>query len=150
MPFPGIDGADPLRFQLAPWNSGADTNSPTPEVNVVVDLIIEHARKRPDESLGVIAMGIRHSNRIEECLRQKLRDTPGLEAEIGEFFAEDREERFFTKNLERVQGDERDAIILSIGYGKNQDGSVPLRFGPLPRAGGARRCRARRQPVTRL
>jgi very-short-patch-repair endonuclease/DNA polymerase III delta prime subunit len=137
--FPGVGADDPLHLALALWDPGADTNSPTPEVNLVVDLIIEHARKRPDESLGVITMGIRHSNRIEECLRQRLRDTPGLESDIGEFFAEDRQERFFVKNLERVQGDERDAIILSVGYGKNHNGSVPLRFGPLLQEGGERR-----------
>jgi hypothetical protein len=84
-------------------------------------------------------MGIRHSNRIEDSLRQTLRETPGLEEELGDFFAEDKEERFFIKNLERVQGDERDAIILSVGYGKNQNGSLPLRFGPLLLDGGERR-----------
>ena len=137
--FPGVGGEPPLRYELAPWDPSADTNSPTPEVDLVVDLVIEHARTRPQESLGVIAMGIKHSTRIEECLRQRLRETEGLEEELSEFFAEDREERFFVKNLERVQGDERDAIILSIGYGKNQNGSVPLRFGPLLQEGGERR-----------
>jgi len=48
-------------------------------------------------------------------------------------------ERFFIKNLERVQGDERDAIIISIGYGKDRAGKVPLRFGPLLPEGGRRR-----------
>ena len=137
--FPGIGGEAPLRFELADWDPGAETNSPTPEVNLVVDLIIEHARTRPKESLGVITMGIKHSNRIDECLRQRLRETEALEGELSEFFAEDREERFFVKNLERVQGDERDAIILSIGYGKNHNGTVPLRFGPLLQEGGERR-----------
>jgi Family of unknown function (DUF6444) len=46
---------------------------------------------------------------------------------------------FFIKNLERVQGDERDAIILSIGYGKNARGDLPYRFGPLLSEGGERR-----------
>jgi very-short-patch-repair endonuclease len=108
-------------------------------VNGAVDLIIEHARERPHESLGVIAMGIRHANRIEECLLQRLREDPELEDELGDFFAEEREERFFVKNLERVQGDERDAIILSIGYGKNTRGDLPYRFGPLLVEGGERR-----------
>jgi very-short-patch-repair endonuclease len=137
--FPGVAADEPLRFEIATWDPSGATNSPSPEVNLVVDLIIEHARRRPEQSLGVIAMGIKHSTRIEECLRQRLRETPGLEAEIGDFFAEDSEERFFVKNLERVQGDERDAIILSIGYGKNQNGTVPLRFGPLLQEGGERR-----------
>jgi very-short-patch-repair endonuclease len=137
--FPGVGADFPLRFELAEWDPSAERNSPSPEVNLVVDLIIEHARERPEESLGVIAMGSKHSTRIEECLRQRMRETPGLEDEIGEFFAEDREERFFVKNLERVQGDERDAIILSIGYGKNKNGTVPMNFGPINNEGGERR-----------
>jgi superfamily I DNA and/or RNA helicase len=59
--------------------------------------------------------------------------------DLGEFFATDRLERFFVKNLERVQGDERDAIILSIGYGKNEAGDLLYRFGPLLQEGGERR-----------
>jgi very-short-patch-repair endonuclease len=55
------------------------------------------------------------------------------------FFAEERDEPFFVKNLERVQGDERDATILTIGYGKNQAGQLIYRFGPLLSEGGERR-----------
>jgi very-short-patch-repair endonuclease len=137
--FPGVGGDAVLRYVPVAWDPSADTNSPTPEVDAVVNLILEHAQTRPDESLGVIAMGIKHANRIDECLRQRLQENPQLEEELQEFFDETREERFFVKNLERVQGDERDAIILSIGYGKNQRGDLPFRFGPLLMEGGERR-----------
>jgi very-short-patch-repair endonuclease len=137
--FPGTGGDQVLESVLVHHDPSADTNSPTPEVDAVVDLIIEHARTRPNESLGVIAMGIKHANRIEETLLQRLREHPELQDELEEFFAEDAEERFFVKNLERVQGDERDAIILSIGYGKNARGDLPFRFGPLLMDGGERR-----------
>ena len=63
------------------------------------------------------------------------RRTPELE----DFFDSKRHERFFVKNLERVQGDERDAIILSIGYCKDASGTLPYRFGPLLSEGGERR-----------
>ena len=60
--FPGTGGSSSvLRYVPVPWQPGADTNSPAPEVEAVVDLIIEHARQRPQESLGVITMGIQHS-----------------------------------------------------------------------------------------
>jgi very-short-patch-repair endonuclease len=137
--FPGVGGGHVLRWVEVPWHSGGETNSPSAEVNRVVNLIIEHARSSPDESLGVIAMGIKHAERIEDCLRERLQESPALADEIGDFLAEDKEERFFVKNLERVQGDERDAIILSIGYGKNANGQLPLRFGPLLVDGGERR-----------
>ena len=83
--FPGVGGTDVLRYVQADWQPGADTNSPSPEVDAAVDLVLDHARTRPQESLGVIAMGIKHANRIEECLRQRLRDDPELEDELGEF-----------------------------------------------------------------
>jgi very-short-patch-repair endonuclease len=137
--FPGVGGDQVLRHVLVPHDPTTETNSPSPEVDAVVDLVFEHARERPGESLGVIAMGIKHANRIEECRLQRLREDPDLEAEMGNFFREDQEERFFVKNLERVQGDERDAIILSIGYGKNARGDLPYRFGPLLTEGGERR-----------
>ncbi len=105
------------------------------EAHAVVALVLEHARTRPTESLGVIALGIRHAERIDELLRASLASQPGLER----FFAEDAAEPFFVKNLERVQGDERDAIILSVGYGKHADGRMRYQWGPLLRHGGERR-----------
>src|SRR6185437_16530543 len=97
--------------------------SSSDEVRKVVELILQHASTRPDESLGVITMGITHANRIQASLDDALRDRPELE----EFFDEHKDDRFFVKNLERVQGDERDSIILSIGYGKDRSGNLPYR-----------------------
>ena len=100
-------------------------------------MIIDHARNHPGESLGVIAFGIRHANNIDETLRVRLR---GLnEQSLDEFFSEEAEERFFVKNIERVQGDERDVIILSVGYHKAANGTLPYRFGPINQPGGERR-----------
>ena len=59
--------------------------------------------------------------------------------DLEAFFAEDVPEPFFVKNLERVQGDERDAIIISVGYGKHPDGRMRYQWGPLLRDGGERR-----------
>ena len=83
----------------------------------------------------MIAMGITHANRLDDALRLALRDRRDLD----EFFAEGRDEPFFIKNLERVQGDERDAIILSVGYGKAADGRLLYHFGPINLEGGERR-----------
>jgi very-short-patch-repair endonuclease len=115
--------------------SDLQEDSSGPEVNKVVELIMEHARTAPDVSLGVITMGIKHANRIQAALDKELNGDP----EFAEFFDTGRSERFFIKNLERVQGDERDAIIMSVGYGKNRGGSLPLNFGPILSAGGRRR-----------
>jgi len=96
--FPGTSSGRVLRYVPVAWQPGADTNSPAPEVDAAVDLILEHARTRREESLGVITMGIRHRDRIEERLRQRLRDDPELAGELAEFFDENREEEFFVKN----------------------------------------------------
>ena len=105
------------------------------EVRRVVELILEHARDRPEESLGVITMGLKHAKRLEAALDAQI--AQGVQNEA--FFNTEKTEHFFIKNLERVQGDERDAIILSIGYGKTRDGKLPYRFGPLLQDGGERR-----------
>lgn len=138
--FPGTATDPVLAFERVDGRGILDegavaVETTTAEVDRVVELVIDHARSRPHESLGVIALGIKHAARIDDALRRALADTEGLD----EFFDEERIEPFFVKNLERVQGDERDAIILSIGYGKTPHGRVMHRFGPLNIAGGERR-----------
>jgi very-short-patch-repair endonuclease len=107
------------------------------EVAAVVDVVLQHAAVRPEESLGVIAMSDKHSKRIEAKINETLRDRRDLD----EFFADtdDPTRRFFVKNLERVQGDERDAIVLSVGYAKSADGRLSHNFGPINYEGGERR-----------
>lgn len=138
--FPGtaIESAvtfEPVDGQAVVQPGEQTIESTVAEVERVVSLVLDHARRRPQESLGVIALGITHANRIDEAVTTALRDSP----DVADFFDPDRDERFFVKNLERVQGDERDAIILSIGYGKTPHGRVLHRFGPLNIEGGERR-----------
>ena len=148
--FPGAHDANCVTCELVEPRPGSptDTRSNPDEVKKVVDLMVEHAYQRPNESLGVIAMGQYHADRIEETLRRRVSEENSPELE--RFFDDTAEERAFVKNLERVQGDERDAIILSIGYGKTSDGRLMYRFGPLNAQGGERRLnvavtRARRR-----
>ena len=117
------------------WGGETFTFSPSgsSEVTREVQLVCDHARLRPAESLGVIAMGIKHAERIEETLRLTAA------AELEALRAARPDEPFFVKNLERVQGDERDAIILTVGYGKTVDGRMMYRFGPINNEGGERR-----------
>jgi very-short-patch-repair endonuclease len=135
LPSTGKDGAAVVHEYVSPELVDGQESSAPREVERVVDLILRHAQERPYESLGVIAMGIKHARRIEEALAIARADRPDLD----EFFSEDRENRFFVKNLERVQGDERDAIILSIGYGPDRSGKMVYRFGPINQIGGERR-----------
>lgn len=105
------------------------------EAEKVALLIFEHIKLYPNQSLGVVAFGKSQQYAIEEALN-KLRD---LHPENESFFSDLNPEPFFVKNLENVQGDERDKIILSCGYGKDANGKFAMRFGPLAMTGGERR-----------
>lgn len=152
--FPGTVGDDVLSLEqvdgTGPVPVGdAAVESTEAEVTRVVELVLEHVRRRPHESLGVITLGLRHAGRIDDALRREVAVQPD-HSTLARFFADDASERFFVKNLERVQGDERDAVIVSIGYGRTPHGRVLHRFGPLNQAGGERRLnvamtRARRR-----
>ncbi len=140
--FPGTGVDNCIVHELIPWEPGrvGQEDSVSAEVQRVVELVVEHVRQRPHESVGVIAMGIKHANRIQEGLRQVRLADPDLGQLIDSGPpGRSRPEPVFVKNLERVQGDERDAIILTIGYGKNADGRMMYRFGPLNQEGGERR-----------
>lgn len=135
--FPSARNDAALQHVLVPHDPSlaGQEESASREVERVVQLVLEHARSRPGESLGVIALSVKHANRIEAAIDKAAADQPHL----APFFDVEREERFFVKNLERVQGDERDAIILSVGYSKTPSGDLPLRFGPLLQDAGYRR-----------
>ncbi len=120
----------------AVYTSGSRRGNPR-EAQEVVARMLDHARRRPDESLGVIALGIQHQRAIQERLEEVLEK--GENADVAGYFAEEESEPVFVKNLESVQGDERDAIVLSVGYGPDADGKVALHFGPLNMEGGERR-----------
>jgi very-short-patch-repair endonuclease/MoxR-like ATPase len=138
--FPGIGRWSPISHVLVPQVlADGEELSSSAEVERVVDLILDHARTRPDETLGVITMGLRHQRRIQARLDQLRKEQPELDDFFDSEDHRERQEPFFVKNLERVQGDERDAIILSIGYGKDRVGRLVYRFGPLLYDGGERR-----------
>ena len=86
-------------------------------------------------SIGVVTFSQAQQRLIEDMLDQQLRNRPELE----HFFSADEIEPLFVKNLENVQGDERDVIMFSIGYGPDALGLVSLNFGPLNKMGGWRR-----------
>ena len=106
------------------------------EAEEVVKLVFNHFKDYPKLSLGVVTFGLGQSQLIEKKVQQ-LRNN---NIQYEEYFNEDKNEEFFVKNLENVQGDERDVIILSIGYAPKQVGEkLLMSFGPLSREGGERR-----------
>jgi len=112
---------------------GTGTNAE--EARAVAEAVIAHARETPGDTLGVAAFSIRQRDAILNAVEAARRDNPDTEA----FFAAHPDEPFFVKNLENVQGDERDSIMISVGYGRGADGKLAMRFGPLSADGGERR-----------
>jgi very-short-patch-repair endonuclease len=107
------------------------------EAKIVAQAIVDHARQHPDLSLGVAAFSAAQRRAILDHLEVLRR---GLSPENEAFFQGHPAEPFFVKNLENVQGDERDVIFISVGYGPiTPGGRVPMRFGPLGSDGGERR-----------
>jgi very-short-patch-repair endonuclease/flagellar biosynthesis GTPase FlhF len=105
------------------------------EAEEVANMVFEHIVSNPQKSLGVIAFGKVQADLIQRKIDEKRESSPYHEW----FFGEDKNEPFFVKNLENVQGDERDIVILSVGYGKSPKGNFYMRFGPLTKEGGERR-----------
>jgi superfamily I DNA and/or RNA helicase len=85
-------------------------------------------------TVGVVAFSEAQAAAIETALDRRREAAPDLD----DFFAEDRLDGFFVKNLENVQGDERDVMIFSVGYGRDENGKLTMNFGPLNREGGER------------
>lgn len=87
-----------------------------------------------DLSIGVVTFNVSQQNLIDDLLAAECADNQELEAWVY-----NESEPIFIKNLENVQGDERDVILFSVGYGPDEYGKVSLNFGPLNRDGGWRR-----------
>lgn len=105
------------------------------EAEYIVDLIYKNIERYPDRSLGVVAFSVSQQDLIDKLLSKRRQADPSKEF----FFRRDAEEPFFIKNLETVQGDERDTIIFSVAYAKDSSGRLMHNFGPLNRVGGERR-----------
>ncbi|ABZ76310.1 conserved hypothetical protein [Shewanella halifaxensis HAW-EB4] len=109
------------------------------EAKVIAEAVRKHLLNRPDESLGVVAMSSKQREQIERCVEElskdddQFRDALALNADV--------DEPLFLKNLENVQGDERDVIFISCTYGPQEAGAaqMPQRFGPINSAAGGRR-----------
>ena len=108
-----------------------------PEIQEVIRIVKRHIKETPEQSLGIIAFGSRHAIRLQDAFNILEKQDSAFYNWKGEWNS--KREKFFVKNIERVQGDERDAIIITPGYAPNLEGNVLLQFGSLNNAGGERR-----------
>lgn len=106
------------------------------EATAIVDEILQRLADPvlSKRSIGIVTFSSAQQNLIDDLLTEALKKHPELET-----VAIESNEPIFIKNLENVQGDERDVILFSMGYGPDKDGRISLNFGPLNREGGWRR-----------
>ena len=100
------------------------------EAEAIVNEVIRRLNdpKLSKLSIGIVSFSKTQQDLIEDILVDELSKHPKLER-----LAYDCEEPIFVKNLENVQGDERDVILFSVGYGPDKSGKVSMNFGPLNR-----------------
>jgi very-short-patch-repair endonuclease len=126
-----------LGFRLVPdgvYDRGGAANNRR-EAEVVADAVMAHAHRYPDLSLGVGTFSVQQRDAVLDALEQRRRQDPSAEG----YFANHPHEPFFVKNLENIQGDERDVIFISVGYGRDSGGYLSMAFGPVSNQGGDRR-----------
>lgn len=107
------------------------------EGEAIVKRVSEHARANPNLSLGIVTFSSAQKNTITELLELARRTDGALDT----FLREGQSEDLFVKNIENVQGDERDVILVSVGYGPTVAGGrlTSMTFGPVNGEGGERR-----------
>ena len=102
---------------------------------VVEEVVRMLADENDTNSIGIVTFNQAQQTLIQDLLDEQRRANPDIER----YFTNEVEEPVFVKNLENVQGDERDTIIFSVGYGPDDSGRPSMNFGPLNKEGGERR-----------
>lgn len=144
--FPSVDDQDrkvSMQYVDGTYDYGKSRSNKAEARAIVNEVINRLTRQLPPEdggqgmprrSIGIVSFNKNQANLIEDMLMEALSKNRQLEElALGD------EEHIFVKNLENVQGDERDLIFFSIGYGPDKDGRVSMNFGPLNQNGGERR-----------
>jgi very-short-patch-repair endonuclease len=135
-PYDAVAGMG-LKFHYLPdahYDRGKTRTNPK-EARIVAEAVIRHARETPDRTLGVATFSVAQRQAVQNELELLRKEHPDTE----EFFSRGTSEPFFVKNLENIQGDERDVIFISLGYGRTKEGFLSMSFGPLNSEGGERR-----------
>lgn len=109
------------------------------EAAAAVDLLAAYLKEHPAESIGAITLNRQQSDHVQDLVDARCEADVEFRALWGAAAKHDLDARPFIRNLENVQGDERDVIVLSVGYAADANGRVPLRFGALSVQGGERR-----------
>ncbi|WNY24936.1 DUF3320 domain-containing protein [Methanolapillus millepedarum] len=124
-----------LRYQKDTIYERGKTGVNKEEARIVAQEVIRHFIHFPDKTLMVGTFNVKQQEAIQKEVEILVKNTPGFE----KVFNNEKGENFTVKNIETIQGDERDVIFVSVGFGFDQNGKLSKNFGPLNRDGGERR-----------
>ncbi|MBP7478346.1 MAG: hypothetical protein KA797_07475, partial [Chitinophagales bacterium] len=125
-----------LHFHFCQNGIYADRKNKT-EANLIVQQLRDMIDQKPLKSIGIACFSLEQKQCIDEAIAQARMEDKLFDRAIQAW--EMMDEYFFVKNLENIQGDERDIVIISIGYGYDGEGKFRQHFGPLNNEGGERR-----------
>lgn len=135
---PSPPGAEVVRFELVegrgmPAPGAEAVESVRDEVDKVVDLVIEHVLNTPERSLAVIALNVRHAERIRAAIDEAVSGS----AAVASYFDASAPEPFVVIPADQAAGLSRDAVVVAIGFAKTPHGRILHRFGPISSSRGA-------------
>jgi hypothetical protein len=131
----------PVSFHLLGHAPYLERRNPT-EATYIAQLLRGLLAKATGHSIGIVAFSVAQQGQIESALGELADRDHAFRDQLEQEYTREADEQFcglFVKNLENVQGDERDIIIVSICYGPNPDGKMLMNFGPINKSGGERR-----------
>jgi len=142
----------PLSFHHLP-NGLYESRHNTSEAFYIAQLVRGLLLRGTGESIGIIAFSEAQQGEIERALSIVASEDAEFAARLEAEYVREEDDQFvglLVKNLENIQGDERDIVILSVCYGRNRDGKILMNFGPINQSGGEKRLnvafsRARKQ-----
>lgn len=135
-PSPELAGRDGLVFRrLNGVYDRGKTRTNVIEARAVAEAVISHVSESPNLSLGIATLSVTQ----RDAILAELELLRAQHSELEQFFDRSKNEPFFVKNLENVQGDERDVMFVSICYARDADGYMAQSFGPVSSDGGERR-----------
>ncbi|MFI3252651.1 MAG: DUF4011 domain-containing protein [bacterium] len=118
------------------YDRGKSSSNPL-EAKQVIEYAIEQAKENPHLSMGIASFSISQQEALLKEFERQIKNIN--DPEVRRYFSSDNEDPFFIKNLENVQGDERDIILISIGYGYDANRKLTMDFGPINKNDGERR-----------
>lgn len=142
----GVQGADALLARPISFHRLSDgvyiDRCNVPEANYIAQLVRELLQRETGLSLGIVAFSEAQQSAIESALDALAGQDQDFATRLEREYVREDDDQFnglFVKNLENVQGDERDVIILSICYAPGPDGKMLMNFGPINQRGGEKR-----------